>query len=194
MKKPAALEIILDEHNALSVLLQSMSLLVKQGPGKTPGAFFDGLRAMLFYIDEFPERLHHPKETDLLFPKVATLAPEIREAIAKLDRDHSKGTAAVLELQHLLLGWQLMGGVRQQKFIDALTRYLAFYREHMELEEKVILPTALQVLTPDDWNDLETAFQENRDALTGKYPAQEEYRQLFSHIARIAPAPIGMGS
>ncbi len=193
MKKPAALEVILDEHNALSVLLQSMSLLVKQGPGNNPGAFFDGLRAMLFYIDEFPERLHHPKETDLLFPKVAALAPETREAIDKLDRDHSKGTTAVLELQHLLLGWQLMGDVRQKRFIDALTRYLAFYREHMELEEKVILPMALKVLTTVDWNDLDAAFQENRDALTGKYPAKEEYKHLFSHIARVAPAPIGMG-
>ena len=194
MTKPAALEVILDEHNALSVLLQSMSLLVKQGPGNTPGAFFDGLRAMLFYIDEFPERLHHPKETDFLFPKVAALAPEIRDAIAKLDRDHSKGTTAVLELQHLLLGWQLMGEVRRQKFVDALTRYLAFYREHMELDERVIIPTALKVLTDADWDDLAAAFQENRDALTGKYPAQEEYKQLFSHIARIAPAPIGTGS
>ena len=54
VKKPAAVEVILDEHNALSVLLQSMILLAKQGPGKNPGAFFDGLRAMLFYIDEFP--------------------------------------------------------------------------------------------------------------------------------------------
>ena len=115
MKKPAALGVILDEHNALSVLLQSMSLLVKQGPGNNPGAFFDGFRAMLFYIDEFPERLHHPKETDLLFPKVAALAPETLEAIAKLDRDHSKGTAAVMELQHLLLGWQLMGDSRRKK-------------------------------------------------------------------------------
>ena len=129
----------------------------------------------------------------MLFPKVPALAPEAREAIAKLDRDHSKGTTAVLELQHLLLGWQLMGDVRQKRFIDALTRYLAFYREHMELEEMVILPTALKVLTTADWNDLDAAFQENRDALTGKYPAQEEYKQLYSHIARNAPAPIGMG-
>ena len=194
MKKPTALEVILDEHTALSVLLQSMNLLVKQGPGNSPGAFFDGLRAMLFYIDEFPERLHHPKETDLLFPKVAELAPETRDAIAKLDRDHSKGTAAVLELQHFLLGWQLMGDVRKQIFIDALTRYLRFYREHMELEEKVILPTALRVLSADDWNELDNAFDENRDALTGHHSVQEEYKQLFSHIARIAPAPIGLGT
>ncbi len=27
-----------------------------------------GARAILFYIDEFPEREHHPKESEHLFP------------------------------------------------------------------------------------------------------------------------------
>jgi hypothetical protein len=44
-------------------------------PGDEPERFFDVLRAMLFYIDEFPERLHHPKESDLLFPKLARRVP-----------------------------------------------------------------------------------------------------------------------
>jgi hypothetical protein len=31
---------------------------------------------MLLHIDEFPEILHHPKETELLFARVAKAAPE----------------------------------------------------------------------------------------------------------------------
>ena len=38
-------------------------------PRATRRSAFSTLRAMLFYIDEFPERLHHPKESDLLFPE-----------------------------------------------------------------------------------------------------------------------------
>ena len=57
---------------------------------------------MLFYIDEFPERLHHPKESELLFPRVARLAPETAEVIARLEKDHSNSESAVRELQHLL--------------------------------------------------------------------------------------------
>jgi hypothetical protein len=31
--------------------------------------------AILFYIDEFPAKLHHPKESKLLFPRVANRDP-----------------------------------------------------------------------------------------------------------------------
>ena len=39
-----------------------------QGPGDNPATFFDVTRAMLFYIDEFPERQHHPKESRVSLP------------------------------------------------------------------------------------------------------------------------------
>ena len=61
-----SLRIIRDEHAALAAMLRSLSLMVERGPDSDPEKFFDVLRAMLFYIDEFPERLHHPKESELL--------------------------------------------------------------------------------------------------------------------------------
>ena len=66
-----SIRIIHDEHAALAAMLQSLRMMVKRGPGTDANSFFDVLRAMLFYIDEFPERLHHTKETELLFPPVA---------------------------------------------------------------------------------------------------------------------------
>lgn len=70
---------------------------------------------MLFYIDEFPERLHHPKESDLLFPHVVrTAAPSVMAAVQKLERgDHMNGEKAVRDLQHQLLAWELLGESRR---------------------------------------------------------------------------------
>jgi hemerythrin-like domain-containing protein len=148
---------------------------------------------MLFYIDEFPERLHHPKESELLFPRVARLAPETLELIARLDQDHANGESAVRELQHLLLAWELLGDSRRAAFVAAAKRYLAFYLEHMRLEETVILPAALRVLNDADWRELDTAFATNCDPLTGKYPRDPAYDRLFTRIVTRAPAPIGLG-
>ena len=64
------LRTIHEEHASLAAVLQSLRLMLNQGPGDEPAAFFDVVRAMLFYIDEFPERQHHPKESQLLFPSV----------------------------------------------------------------------------------------------------------------------------
>lgn len=188
-----SLRIIHDEHDALSAMLRSIGMMVDRGPGNEPESFFDVLRAMLFYIDEFPERLHHTKETELLFPPVARLAPETREAIAQLDKDHAHGESAVRELQHLLLAWELIGDSRRVAFETAAKKYLTFYLEHMRLEETVILPVAQKVLSDADWDELDAAFATNCDPLTGKYPRDPAYDRLFTRIVSQAPAPIGLG-
>ncbi len=70
-----ALQIIQDEHQAVSAMLRSLNMLLRQARDERRPPPFDVLRAMLFYIDEFPERRHHPKESDLLFPKIARVSP-----------------------------------------------------------------------------------------------------------------------
>ena len=188
-----SIRIIKDEHAALAAMLKSLGLMVDRGPGKEAESFFDVLRAMLFYIDEFPERLHHPKESNLLFPRVARLAPETMDVIVRLEKDHANGELAVRELQHLLLAWELVGESRRAAFDEAAKRYLDFYMEHMRLEESVILPDAQKVLSASDWKELDEAFATNCDPLTGKYPRDPSYDRLFTRIVMRAPAPIGLG-
>lgn len=187
------LDIIRDEHSSLAAMLQSMRMMVERGPRDDPRNFFEVLRAMLFYIDEFPERRHHPKESQLLFPRVAKAAPEVGLAIARLDRDHEYTERAVRDVQHLLLAWELLGESRRQLFVTEFTRYVNLYLEHMRLEEAEVLPAAERALAAADWDELDAAFEKNCDPLTGKYQPDPVYETLFSRIVREAPAPIGLG-
>lgn len=189
-----SIRIIRDEHATLAAMLRSIAMMVERGPDKESESFFDVLRAMLFYIDEFPERLHHPKESTLLFPPVARLAPETAEIIAQLDKDHERGESKVRELHHLLMAWELLGDTRRAAFEQAVKHYLDFYLEHMRLEENVILPAAQRVLKEADWEQLDAAFATNCDPLTGKYPRDPVYDRLFTRIVNQAPAPIGVGA
>ncbi len=191
--KHASLQIIRDEHASLAAMLQSMRLMVDRGPANAPENFFDVMRAMLFYIDEFPERLHHTKESDLLFPRVVQRAPHVMATVDRLERDHMAGEKDVREVQHLLLAWELLGEARRQDFVDAFSQYVNFYLEHMRLEESVILPEAEKVLSEADWKELDEAFEKNCDPLTGKYPPDPAYDRLFTRIVMRAPSPIGLG-
>ena len=193
MATPRSLQIIRDEHASLAAMLQSMRMLVERGPDASRRNFFDVLRAMLFYIDEFPERLHHPKESNLLFPRVVKAAPAVLGAVDRLERDHMHSEKAARELQHLLLAWELLGASRRQAFTEAIGRYVDFYLDHMHLEEAVILPEAEKVLSAADWADIDAAFARNADPLTGHYPPGGEYEKLFGLIVQHAPAPIGLG-
>ena len=191
--KHTSLQIIRDEHASLGAMLKSMRMLIKCGPADSPQRFFDCLRAMLFYIDEFPERLHHTKESTLLFPRVLEAAPGLQAAIAQLDSDHEQGEKAVRELQHLLLAWELMGDSRMQAFVTAGLRYLDFYQAHMHLEETLILPEAEKCLSEADWKQLDAAFRQNMDPLGGKYPPNSAYDRLFTRIVLRARVPVGLG-
>ncbi|MDP2819428.1 MAG: hemerythrin domain-containing protein [Polaromonas sp.] len=188
----ATLQIIRDEHAAVAAVLRSLTLMNERGPGDAPERFFDVVRAMLFYIDEFPERRHHPKESDLLFPRLARAVPGLMPVIQRLEADHMSGEGKVRELQHLLLAWELIGESRREAFSDAARMYVAFYLTHMQTEETQLLPAAEKALSAADWAELDAAFGRDRDPLAGglRDPC---YERLFTRIVLKAPAPIGVG-
>jgi hemerythrin-like domain-containing protein len=187
-----SLSIIRDEHAAVAAVLRSLSMMIERGPQDQPERFFDVLRAMLFYIDEFPERLHHPKESDLLFPKLVRVAPELMPVIKRLEADHMAGEGRVRALQHLLLAWELVGDLRRSAFTEAARDYVAFYLDHMRTEETQLLPAAEKLLAPGDWAELDAAFQATRDPLAGGV-RDPSFDRLFTRIVMTAPAPIGVG-
>jgi hemerythrin-like domain-containing protein len=190
--RPHALDVIRDEHQALAAMLRSLTMLLAQARREGALPDFQVLRAMLFYVDEFPERLHHTKESELLFPRLRVRAPELGPVLDRLDGDHATGERSIRALEHALLAFEVMGEARRAAFEEALGQYVRFYLEHMALEEGEVLPAALRVLDAADWAELDAAFAANRDPLTGHEPA-EEYRQLFKLIVMNAPAPIGLG-
>jgi hemerythrin-like domain-containing protein len=188
-----SIRIIREEHASLGAMLASIRLMIEHGPKDEPEVFFDVLRAMLFYIDEVPEKQHHIKETELLFPPIAKRSPQCAELIDRLDKDHHKGESSVRELQHLLLAWEMLGDSRRTTFEDAVKEYLAFYNEHIRLEESIIIPEAMKVLTEEDWKQLDAAFEKNCDPLSGSTPRDPLYDRLFTKITIRAPEPIGLG-
>jgi hemerythrin-like domain-containing protein len=191
--KPQSIRIIQEEHGTIAAIAKSLGMMIERGPRDDLAGYFEVVSAMLFYIDEFPERLHHPKETELLFPKVALRDPETAELIARLDKEHAQGESAIRELQYLLKAWELLGPTRREAFEVATKRHLQFYMAHMRVEEAVILPAALKVLDAQDWKEIDAAFVSNIDPLNGKYPRDPIYDHLFTRIVTRAPAPIGLG-
>ena len=192
--KRDALRIVRDEHASLAAMLRSLLTMLDRGP-EADGAerFFDVLRAMLFYIGEFPEKLHHPKESDLLFPRVARAAPHTLEAIERLEKDHLGGEGRVRELVHLLMAWEYLGEPRRQAFEDEARAYVAFYLAHMRLEEQVVLPAAEATLDESDRRALDAAFANHVDPLSPEGARDPAFDRLFTRIVRLAPAPVGVG-
>lgn len=189
----AVLRIIREEHRALAAMLKSILMLLEMHRRQHTLPDFAVLRAMLFYVDEFPEQRHHRKESELLFPKLRARTPLQRDLLNHLDGEHASGERRIRNLEHLLLGFEMMGEPRRAAFEAAAHDYVHFYLQHMAEEERLILPLAQQTLTREDWAELDEAFAENRDPLTGCAPPLE-YEALFTRIVNLVPAPLGLGA
>ncbi len=109
-----------------------------------------------------------------------------------LDADHASGERSIRDLEHAVLGFEMMGEPRRQAFEEAAECHMSFYLAHMGMEEQQILPLAEQVLTEEDWAELDPAFSGNCDPLAGHGP-EADYRALFARIVNSVPAPIGLG-
>lgn len=191
------LRIIRDEHAVLSAVLRSIDLLLSETRRRGVKLDFRVLRAMLFYIDEFPERVHHPKESSLLFPMLRERSKASAAVLDRLDRDHASSHAAVRDLEHQVLALEMMSEaadseVRRARFEAAMQAYVTSYLDHIRLEEVEVLPAAERLLSDADWASLDAAFMENRDPLTYR-DGDDEFRPLFKRILMTLPAPLGLG-
>jgi hemerythrin-like domain-containing protein len=186
-----AIAILKSEHRSISAVLHGLKELARMAQDATVRPRFQVLRSMLRYIDEYPERLHHPKEDEHLFARVAARAPQARKLIDELKKEHEQGAGLIRELERALLffeeGWPA-GGREFQQAVDA---FAEFHWRHMRKEELELLPIAERVLSAADWRAIERAFATNLDPIAELQ--ERDYERLFSRIANLAPAPVGLG-
>ena len=71
-----AIRIIVNEHRALAAVLHGMLYLVHEIRDHDDKPDFNLFGAMIYYIDSFPERFHHPKEDQYLYRFLRMRHPE----------------------------------------------------------------------------------------------------------------------
>ena len=187
-----AIRIIHDEHRSLAAVLHGMLYLVRDIRLRGSAPDFRVLGAMVYYIDTFPERFHHPKEDAYLFAYLRKRYPDANKLIARLETEHRAGVEKIRTLDQALQRYQNGGSAEFAAFAEAVQAYAAFHWDHMRAEEDELLPLARLHLTESDWKEIDAAFTGHTDPLFGA-KAAAEYQALFRRIVNIAPAPIGLG-
>jgi len=187
---PSAVTIIRDEHRAVGSVLRGLSHLVEEiRGGQAPD--FRLLRAIVRYIEAFPDKLHHPKEDDYLYKVLRQRAPEVASLLEALQDEHARCPGETQRLSHALDAYERDQGAFDS-FAGAVSRYAEFQYAHMRREEGEILPVAERALQPADWSQIDAAFASNNDPVVG-VPVQKEFRELFRKIVNLMPAPAGLG-
>jgi hemerythrin-like domain-containing protein len=184
-----AIQKIRDEHRSISAVLHALKQLAREAQDVRVKPGFPVLRAMIRYIDEYPEQMHHPKEDQYLFARLEARAPQAQPLVASLKAEHEKGARLVRELERALLIFEDAAPDGAREFLDAVNAYAEFHWKHMRREETELLPLAERHLTPEDWRAIDEAFDANRDPVAGIQ--ERDFEALFSRILSLAPEPVG---
>lgn len=185
-----AIDIIHAEHRALGAVVQAFRHVLEGIRSGARAPDFVLLDALIEYITEVPDKLHHPKEDQVLFIAILAALPEAQPLITRLQEDHVKGEQSTHQLRAALQAYQAAGDAGFAAFEPVALRYIDATWKHISLEEKELLPLAVQHLTPPDWAGIDAAFEANRDPWSGP---TGEFRALFSRIVNMVPAPYGLG-
>jgi hemerythrin-like domain-containing protein len=187
-----AIRIIRDEHRSLAAVIHGMLHLVREIREHGAKPDFAVLGAMIYYIDAFPERYHHPKEDQYLFRLLRLRCPDAEPLLARLHAEHRAGAEKIRLLEQALARYENGGAKEFPAFEAALEGYATFHWDHMRAEEQELLPLAEKHLTKEDWEAIDAAFSGQTDPLFGA-SVGDEYENLFRRIVNLAPPPIGVG-
>jgi nucleotide-binding universal stress UspA family protein/hemerythrin-like domain-containing protein len=169
-----AVAILREEHRSLAAVLHALLGAIDAPTGQADPAL---LSAMLFYIEQFPERLHHPKEDTWLFRKLRQRTTECNALLTELEQQHVAGAQRFVDLRRALE----VGDRRA--FALGVHDFAELQWQHMSTEERLVLPAASRHLDADDWREIAEAFGANGDP---RFGTDESFDGLASRLLDLA--------
>jgi branched-chain amino acid transport system ATP-binding protein len=174
------------EHRALGAVMEALQRLLAAVAVQHADPDFTLFSAALYYIDDFPERCHHPKEDEHLFKTLRLRTTEFNDLLDELQAEHIHSARMMARLHCALVHYQGGASMGLGAFHAAVDAYSAMLSEHMRKEEG-LLERARDKLTDVDWSNIASAFGVNDDPLFGD-ARREEFRKLYVRIRNLLPS------
>jgi hemerythrin-like domain-containing protein/nucleotide-binding universal stress UspA family protein len=179
-----ALNIINDEHRSIAVVVGAMRDISNDlSASRHADADLASLAAMVSYLRDFPEKVHHPKEEAHLHRLMRSRDSSCEALLADVESQHGE-ERRLIEQVSACLG---ADGDRVQDLQTAVLRFVDHVYAHLKFEETQVFPLARQCLSDDDWTEVVDAFIDNDDSQFGKL-SSGELRRLFARIANAIAA------
>ncbi|WER48785.1 hemerythrin domain-containing protein [Cupriavidus sp. WKF15] len=163
-------------------LLESQVILFNRG--ERPNYSLMGM--IIHYMRTFGDRIHHPRE-DLAYERLLERDPDMRPVVGRLQQEH-RVIATVGETLLERLNEAECDTISSRAALEAAAAmYLVYYRNHLSTEERYVMPRAAQLLTPEDWDAVDTAVPASADPLFGQevHPRFAILREQIESEARM---------
>lgn len=157
------IQILLEEHRNIAKLLLVLEHELEVFD-RSEEPDYEILRAIIAYFQDYPEDCHHPKE-DIVFEMLKTRDPAVASRIGDVEAEHEVETERLRKLveavEEILAGREFL----RQAFHDVVNDFIKHQRQHMDKEERLLFPAAVQRLRPEDWAAIDARLNDRKDPL-----------------------------
>ena len=151
-----------DEHELIlrfADLLAGAHVRIERGD-LPPSAFFE---KCVSFARSFVDEYHHFKEEDVLFALLSQKAgQDLSGQLALLRSQHDLGRAIVDQMARSIHGYGSQAAAKKDLLPDRLGAYTDLLRQHVQLEDRVILPLARESFTPEEVNHIAAQYEAER--------------------------------
>ncbi len=175
-----AIDVLKREHVNMLKVLAVLDAEVRNFR-ETGALDYDLLFSAIDYIETFPDKVHHPKEERFLFAALERRRPDAKPLLDGLRDEHAREIGMIADLRGAVEAMSIEVPYDKEAFAKMVSDYTAFVHDHMRKEEVEVFPLARDGLAPEDWAEIDRAFDENRDPLFDEQET-ERYRELLRRV------------
>ena len=168
-----------EEHRSISRLLKILEhQLAIFSDGRRPD--YDVLMGIADYFTGFLDRCHHPKE-NLIYEKMRARDPAAAEAVGNLLAAHDAVHDRVEHFAACIHNILNEAELSRDAIAATIRDFIDNERLHMRMEEQHFFPKAEELLSAEDWAEVDTQAAREDDPLFGTRTAKE-FEKLHNSI------------
>ncbi|MEM7428034.1 MAG: hemerythrin domain-containing protein [Pseudomonadota bacterium] len=147
-----AIDDIRNEHKTMRWLLDLLEAQIHMFEnGERPD--YDLIKEVIDYFLTFPDLFHHPKE-DMVYRKLKLRNPAAAGRFGDLEDQHERGSDRLHRFTRAVVNVMLEAEIPRETFVGLARDFVDGERKHMDAEEALFFPAALEALTEDDWHEI----------------------------------------
>ncbi|WP_193170473.1 hemerythrin domain-containing protein [Nisaea nitritireducens] len=162
---PKILKILQKDHRHHDILLSILENQIKDAH-LTGEPDYEIVSAIVDYFLTYPAEFHHARE-DKIYEKIVARDASAAEEIGPLEEEHEACEAFIKAFAAALSNVLGAGIITRSQFANAALEFIESQRRHIRMEESIFFPTALRVLTSEDWTSLDDALSDTADPIFG---------------------------
>jgi len=180
-----AIKELITEHEAVRMTLKILNRITGEIEKTANISHPKHLEQLFEFFSVFVDKCHHGKEEELLFPALEAVGIS-REGgpIGVMLNEHQQGRDLVVKMKRALTQYLNKDVGAAQKLKGSADAYIALLNHHIDKENNVLFPMAVQHLSENKLAELKNGFDriETDKIGTGKH---EEFHKMLEDLESV---------